>query len=113
MRSVFFLGYKQVITLCFYFWGVGFSCFLSRYVLFAQQIIERSLPKRPKVEKDPSMIEKEEMDKIGKYWVNIVRKDIPKHHRIFTNFHRKQLADAKRFSETCQREVDITLSRFL
>ena len=85
--------------------GSGFACFLSRYVLFALQIIERSLPKRPKVEKDPSMI--------GKHWVNIVRKDIPKHHRIFTNFHRKQLADAKRFSETCQREVDITLSRFL
>lgn len=53
------------------------------------------------------MIEKEEAEKIGKYWVNIVRKDIPKHHRIFTNFHRKQLTDAKRFSEICQREVYI------
>lgn len=61
------------------------------------------------MKKDPSMIEKEEMDKIGKYWVNIVRKDIPKHQKIFTNFHRKQAADAKRFSETCQREVDIVI----
>ncbi|PSS15691.1 DNA helicase [Actinidia chinensis var. chinensis] len=77
------------------------------------EIIERSLPKRQKVKKDPSMIEKEEMDKIGKYWVNIVRKDIPKHHRIFTNFHRKQLADAKRFSETCQREVKMKMVRSL
>lgn len=73
--------------------------------LFPLQIIERSLPKKQKVEKDPSVIEKEEMEKIGKYWVNIVRKDIPKHHRNFTSFHRKQLIDAKRFSEACQREV--------
>lgn len=71
------------------------------------QIIERSLPKKQKVIKDASTIEKEEAEKIGKYWVNIVRKDIPKHHRIFTNFHRKQLSDAKRFSEICQREVFI------
>ncbi|CAL5356520.1 unnamed protein product [Camellia sinensis] len=77
------------------------------------EIIERSLPKKQKMKKDPYMIEKEEMEKIGKYWVNIVRKDIPKHHRIFTNFHRKQLADAKRFSETCQREVKMKVSRSL
>uniref|UniRef100_A0A5B7AT52 Chromatin-remodeling ATPase INO80 n=1 Tax=Davidia involucrata TaxID=16924 RepID=A0A5B7AT52_DAVIN len=77
------------------------------------EIIERSLPKKQKVKKDPSMIEEEEMEKIGKYWVNIVRKDIPKHHRSFTNFHRKQLTDAKRFSETCQREVKMKVSRSL
>lgn len=73
------------------------------------QIIERSLPKKPKLKKDPSVIEKEEMDKIGKYWINLVRKEIPKHHKIFINFHRKQLTDAKRFSETCQREVSTAL----
>lgn len=69
------------------------------------QIIERSLPKKPKLKKDPSVIEREEMEKLSKFWVNIARKEIPKHHRIFTNFHRKQLTDAKRVSETCQREV--------
>lgn len=57
------------------------------------------------MKKDPSEIEKEEIEKIGKVWFNIVRRDIPKHHKIFTNFHKKQLTDAKRFSETCQREV--------
>ncbi|KAL1821631.1 hypothetical protein DCAR_0418060 [Daucus carota subsp. sativus] len=77
------------------------------------EIIERSLPQKEKVKKDASMIEKEEAEKIGKYWVNIVRKDIPKHHRIFTNFHRKQLTDAKRFSEICQREVKMKVSRSL
>ncbi|XAR69491.1 DNA helicase [Bertholletia excelsa] len=77
------------------------------------EIIERSLPKKQKVKKDPSMIEKEEMEKIGKYWVNIVRKDIPKHHKVFTNVHRKQLVDAKRLSETCQREVKLKVSRSL
>lgn len=63
---------------------------------------------KPKVVKDPSVIEREEMEKIGKAWVNIVRRDIPKHHRIFTTFHRKQLIDAKRFSENCQREASIS-----
>ncbi|KAK3217953.1 hypothetical protein Dsin_011923 [Dipteronia sinensis] len=77
------------------------------------EIIERALPKKPKMKKDPSVIEREEMEKIGKVWVNIVRRDIPKHHRIFTTFHRKQLIDAKRFSENCQREVKMKVSRSL
>ncbi|CAL0321559.1 unnamed protein product [Lupinus luteus] len=75
------------------------------------EIIERSLPKKHKVTKDPALIEKEEIDRIGKVWVNIVRRDIPKHHRNFTTFQRKQLADAKRISENCQREVRMKVSR--
>lgn len=75
------------------------------------EIIERSLPKKQIVKKDPSVIEKEEMDKIGKVWVNIVRRDIPRHHRAFTNLHKKQLGDAKRFSEICQREVKLKVGR--
>ncbi|KAF8398330.1 hypothetical protein HHK36_017257 [Tetracentron sinense] len=77
------------------------------------EIIERRLPKKQIVKKDPALIEKEEIEKIGKVWVNIVKRDIPKHHRIFTNFHRKQLTDAKRCSETCQREVKLKVSRSL
>ncbi|XP_052114813.1 chromatin-remodeling ATPase INO80 isoform X1 [Arachis duranensis] len=77
------------------------------------EIIERSLPKKQKVKKDPALIEKEERDRIGKIWVNIVRRDVPKHHRNFTIFHRKQLMDAKRFSENCQREVRMKVSRSL
>ncbi|KAL3819763.1 hypothetical protein ACJIZ3_005668 [Penstemon smallii] len=77
------------------------------------EIIERSLPKKPKMKKDPSVIEREELEKIGKFWVNMARKDIPKHHRIFTNLNRKHLTDAKRFSETCQREVKMKVSRSL
>ncbi|XP_060183897.1 chromatin-remodeling ATPase INO80 isoform X1 [Lycium barbarum] len=77
------------------------------------EIIERSLPKKPKLKKDPSVIEKEEMDKIGKYWISLVRKEIPKHHKIFINSHRRQLTDAKRFAETCQREVKMKVSRSL
>ncbi|CAN4089861.1 unnamed protein product [Withania somnifera] len=77
------------------------------------EIIERSLPKKPKLKRDPSVIEKEEMEKIGKYWINLVRKEIPKHHKTFINFHRRQLTDAKRFAETCQREVKMKVSRSL
>ncbi|PWA92794.1 SNF2-related, N-terminal domain-containing protein [Artemisia annua] len=76
------------------------------------EIIERSLPKKPD-KKDPSVIEKEEMDRVDRYWMNMVRKDIPKHHRFFINFHKKQLTDAKRFSENCQREVKMKMSRSL
>lgn len=65
------------------------------------------------MKKDPSVIEREEMEKISKYWVNIARKEIPKHHRIFANFHRKQITDAKRVSETCQREVCATATYVL
>ncbi|XP_043691411.1 chromatin-remodeling ATPase INO80-like isoform X4 [Telopea speciosissima] len=77
------------------------------------EIIERRLPKKQIVKKDPASIEKEEMDKIGKVWVNIVRRDIPKYHKFFTNFHKKQLTDAKRCSEICQREVKLKVSRSL
>ncbi|KAJ0610992.1 putative DNA helicase [Helianthus annuus] len=77
------------------------------------EIIERSLPKKQNGKKDPFEIEKEEMDRVDRYWVNMVRKDIPKHHRFFIGFHRKQLTDAKRFSENCQREVKMKVSRSL
>ncbi|KAD6119634.1 hypothetical protein E3N88_10905 [Mikania micrantha] len=77
------------------------------------EIIERSLPKKQKMNDDLFVIEKEEIEQIGKYWVNMVRKDIPKHHRVFINFHRKQLTDAKRFAENCQREVKMKVSRSL
>ncbi|GAB4851642.1 Putative DNA helicase ino80 [Ancistrocladus abbreviatus] len=77
------------------------------------EIIERALPKKPKVKKDPSVIEKEEMEKIGKVWVNIARREIPKHQKSFINNHKKQAMDARRFSETCQREVKMKVSRSL
>ncbi|XP_020226149.1 chromatin-remodeling ATPase INO80 [Cajanus cajan] len=77
------------------------------------EIIERSLPKKQKLKKDPALIEREEMDRIGKIWINIVKRDIPKHHRNFTSFHRKQLVDAKRFTQYCQREVKMKVSRSL
>ncbi|KAK4775981.1 hypothetical protein SAY87_023942 [Trapa incisa] len=77
------------------------------------EIIERSLPKKPKVIKDPAVIETEEMEKIGKVWVNIVRRDIPKHYRVFSSLQRKQLLDAKKLSESCQREVRMKVSRSL
>ncbi|XP_047315374.1 chromatin-remodeling ATPase INO80-like isoform X2 [Impatiens glandulifera] len=77
------------------------------------EIIERSLPKKLKSKKDPSIIEKEEIEKTARSWVNIARRDILKHHKLFTSFHRKQLADAKKFSEICQREVKMKVSRTL
>ncbi|CAH2063854.1 unnamed protein product [Thlaspi arvense] len=75
------------------------------------EIVKRSLPKKLKVKNDPAVIEKAERDKIRKAWINIVRRDIPKHHRIFTTFHRKQSIDAKRFADGCQREVRIKVAR--
>lgn len=45
------------------------------------------------------------MEKTGKMWASIVRKDIPKYQKLFLNMHKKQAFDAKRFAEVCQREV--------
>ncbi|KAF8102126.1 hypothetical protein N665_0201s0411 [Sinapis alba] len=75
------------------------------------EIVQRSLPKKLKVKNDPAVIEKTERDKIRKAWINIVRRDIPKHHRVFTTFHRKQSIDAKRFADGCQREVRMKVAR--
>ncbi|CAN7095273.1 unnamed protein product [Brassica rapa subsp. narinosa] len=75
------------------------------------EIVQRSLPKKLKVKNDPAVIEKTERDKIRKAWINIVRRDIPKHHRVFTTFHRKQSIDAKRFADGCQREVKMKVAR--
>ncbi|KAL0848272.1 hypothetical protein Bca101_021519 [Brassica carinata] len=75
------------------------------------EIVQRSLPKKVKVKNDPAVIEKAERDKIRKVWINIVRRDIPKHHRVFTTFHRKQSIDAKRFADGCQREVRMKVAR--
>ncbi|KAL9232600.1 hypothetical protein vseg_007695 [Gypsophila vaccaria] len=77
------------------------------------EIIERGLPKKKIAKKDPSVIEREEMEKIGKVWVNIAKRDIYKHHRIFFNNVRKQSMDAKRCAEACQREVKMKVSRSL
>lgn len=56
------------------------------------------------MKKDPSMIEKEERDKLKKAWDNML-KNFGRHYKMFVNFHRKQVIDAKKFSESCQREV--------
>ncbi|KAL9295296.1 Chromatin-remodeling ATPase INO80 [Arabidopsis thaliana] len=75
------------------------------------EIVKRSLPKKLKAKNDPAVIEKTERDKLRKAWINIVRRDIAKHHRIFTTFHRKLSIDAKRFADGCQREVRMKVGR--
>ncbi|CAN6484002.1 unnamed protein product [Victoria cruziana] len=76
------------------------------------EIIERKLPKKQVVKKDPSMIEKEERDKLKKAWDNML-KNFGRHYKMFVNFHRKQVIDAKKFSESCQREVKLRATRSL
>lgn len=67
------------------------------------------MPKKPIIKKDPSVIEREEREKMLKCWAAIARRDIPRHQRIFTNLHKKQMLDAKRFAEASQREVWIII----
>lgn len=69
------------------------------------QIIERSLPKKQIIKKEPSVIVKEESEKTYKLWQALATKSIPKHHRNFNALLRKRQVDAKRFSDSCQREV--------
>ncbi|KAH9613368.1 hypothetical protein KSS87_004845 [Heliosperma pusillum] len=77
------------------------------------EIIERGLPKKNKAMKDTSVIEREEKEKIGKAWVNIAKRDIFKHHKIFFANARKHSVDAKRCAEACQREAKMKVSRSL
>jgi len=51
------------------------------------------------------MVEREDADKIGKNWANIVKRDLPKHHKTLSLYHKKQSNDAENFSEYCQKEV--------
>ena len=51
------------------------------------------------------MVEREDAEKITKNWANIVKNNLPKHHKNFSLYHRKQSNDAKKFAEYCQKEV--------
>ncbi|KAJ1297121.1 hypothetical protein BS78_01G353700 [Paspalum vaginatum] len=77
------------------------------------EIIERSLPKKQIVKKEPSVIVKEESEKTYKLWQSLATKSIPKHHRNFNALLKKRQVDAKRFSDSCQREVKLKVSRSL
>lgn len=66
------------------------------------ELVKRKLPKKVV---DPAVVLREDNDKIGKHWASIVRKDLPRHHRNFLAYYRKQSLDAKKFAECCQREV--------
>ncbi|XP_062211289.1 chromatin-remodeling ATPase INO80-like [Phragmites australis] len=77
------------------------------------EIIERSLPKKQITKKEPSVIMKEESEKAYKLWHSLATKSIPKHHRNFNALRKKRQVDAKRFSDSCQREVKLKVSRSL
>ncbi|KAH9298985.1 hypothetical protein KI387_030667, partial [Taxus chinensis] len=77
------------------------------------EVIERKLPKKQPIQKDPSVVEREDADKVRKYWVNIVKRDLPKHHKTFILYHRKQSSDAKKVAEYCQKEVKARSTRSL
>ncbi|KAK3127778.1 hypothetical protein QOZ80_7AG0578330 [Eleusine coracana subsp. coracana] len=77
------------------------------------EIIERSLPKKQIAKKEPSLIVKEESEKINKLWQSLATKSIPRHHRNFNALLKKRQIDAKRFSDSCQREVKLKVSRSL
>lgn len=77
------------------------------------EIIERKLPKKHPIQKDPSVVEREDAEKIAKNWANIVKRDLPKHHKTFSLYHRKQSNDAKKFAEYCQKEVKARSARSL
>ncbi|KAG2540726.1 hypothetical protein PVAP13_9NG592600 [Panicum virgatum] len=77
------------------------------------EIIERSLPKKQIIKKEPSVIVKEEAEKTYRLWQSLATKSIPKHHRNFNALVKKRQVDAKRFSDSCQREVKLKVSRSL
>uniref|UniRef100_A0ACD5XKY0 Uncharacterized protein n=1 Tax=Avena sativa TaxID=4498 RepID=A0ACD5XKY0_AVESA len=76
------------------------------------EIIERSLPKKQILKKEHSEIAKEDLASFLKRW-QIIARNIPKHHRNFAALLKRRQMDAKRFSENCQREVKLKVSRSL
>lgn len=70
-----------------------------------KQLVERRKQKIEPLKRDPLEVALEDSEKIGKYWVNLVRKDLPKHQKYFAACYRKQIQDVKRVAELCQREV--------
>ncbi|KAG0597031.1 hypothetical protein M758_UG305700 [Ceratodon purpureus] len=69
------------------------------------ELVERRKQKIEPARRDPVEVELEDGEKVGKYWVNLVRKDLPKYQKYFANFYKKQIQDCKRVAELCQREV--------
>jgi DNA helicase INO80 len=67
--------------------------------------VERRKQKIELARRDPLEVESEDGEKVGKYWANLVRKDLPKHQKYFANYYKKQIQDCKRVAELCQREV--------
>lgn len=70
-----------------------------------KQLVERRKLKIEPMRRDPGELASEDGEKIGRYWVNMVRKDLPKHHKHFGNYYKKQIVDVKRVADLCQREV--------
>ncbi|KAG0572907.1 hypothetical protein KC19_VG134100 [Ceratodon purpureus] len=69
------------------------------------ELVERRKQKIEPAVRDPVEVESEDGEKVGKYWVNLARKDLPKHQKSFANYYKKQIQDCKRAAELCQREV--------
>lgn len=67
--------------------------------------MQRRIQKNEPARRDPEEVAREDEEKIGKCWVNLVRKDLPKHQKYFTAYYKKQCQEVKRVAEFCQREV--------
>eukprot|EP00897_Mesotaenium_endlicherianum_P002362 jgi/Mesen1/2153/ME000152S01239 len=73
-----------------------------------------ALPVVPwKSKKDPGVAAREEAEKVAKCWANLVRKDLPRGHKQFVIYYKKQAQDCKRVAELCQREVKGRMARSL
>nr|ATG70771.1 INO80 [Microbiota decussata] len=77
------------------------------------EVIERKLPKKQLIQKDPSVVEREDAERIKKYWVTILKRDLQKHQKTFLFCHKKLATDAKKVAEYCQKEVKARSTRSL
>jgi DNA helicase INO80 len=70
-----------------------------------KQLVQRKVQKNEPLARDPKEVALEDEEKTFKYWINLVRKDLPKHHKSFLSYFKKLSQDVKRAAELCQREV--------
>eukprot|EP00850_Spirogloea_muscicola_P018944 SM000179S03416 [mRNA] locus=s179:277257:287158:- [translate_table: standard] len=58
-----------------------------------------------KEKRDAERTAREETEMTLRYWLNLVRRELPRHHKSFAAFHKKQAQDLRRVADICQREV--------
>ncbi|XP_024521051.1 DNA helicase INO80 isoform X1 [Selaginella moellendorffii] len=77
------------------------------------EVIQRRIQRKPATTKNATEIAHEDVEKVAKFWVSLVKRDLPKHFKAFTTYHKKQMAECKRLTDACQKEVKLRNTKIM